>query len=153
MCQPHKLHAVQNEYLTTENDSAWGRISAWHEIFVTSIREDGEWNLVITCSLWHYSNFRLGWMYTQRPTGTAARLCFCYYRYVRRNREMKSYVFWDVRQCSPMKYNGRFGGICRPCFQISTCYMVNTGYLLGLLFNDEDRRDHFSESSVDFQTE
>jgi hypothetical protein len=57
--------------------------------------------------------------------------------------EMKSYVFWNVRSYSPMKVNGRFGGICRLCLQSSIRYMVNAGYLLGLLFNVEDTSDFF----------
>jgi hypothetical protein len=26
---------------------------------------------------------------------------------------IKSVVFWDITLCSPLKVNGRFGGICR----------------------------------------
>jgi hypothetical protein len=30
---------------------------------------------------------------------------------------MKSSIFWDLTQCSPLKFNRRFGGTCRLHFR------------------------------------
>jgi hypothetical protein len=45
---------------------------------------------------------------------------------------MKSSIFWDIKPCSPLKVNRRFGGTYRLHLQ---------GFLLGLFFDPEDE-DH-----------
>jgi hypothetical protein len=59
---------------------------------------------------------------------------------------MKSTVFWDITQCSPLKVNRRFGGTCRLHLQdarinvamLSTCFQA--GILLHL-FDPEEGGD------------
>jgi hypothetical protein len=56
---------------------------------------------------------------------------------------MKSIIFWDITQCSPLKVNRRFGGTYRLHLQalLATCFY--TGFLLGLYFDPEDGGDMF----------
>jgi hypothetical protein len=56
---------------------------------------------------------------------------------------MKSPIFRDVTQCSPLKVNRRFGGTYRLCF--------HAGFLLGLFLNPEDRGDSFLRNVDAFQ--
>jgi hypothetical protein len=42
---------------------------------------------------------------------------------------MKKYIFWVITPCSPLKG--------------SACYMLQTGYLLGLFSNTDDEGDVF----------
>jgi hypothetical protein len=32
---------------------------------------------------------------------------------------MKSSIFWDITPCSPLKFNRRFGGICRLTYSLT----------------------------------
>jgi hypothetical protein len=62
---------------------------------------------------------------------------------------MKSSVFWNIKPCSPLKINRRFGGTYRlhiQCLRIRkaefvTCF--NAGFVLGLFFDTEDGGDLF----------
>jgi hypothetical protein len=42
-------------------------------------------------------------------------------------------VFLDIKPCSPLKVNRRFGGTLG-----SACYLLHVGFLLGFLFEYED---------------
>jgi hypothetical protein len=59
-----------------------------------------------------------------------------------------SYVFWDVMTCSPLKINWCISGTCHCHLQgqrkaSSPCYLVHTGFVLGLFFNPEAGGDMF----------
>jgi hypothetical protein len=62
---------------------------------------------------------------------------------------MKSSVFCDINPCSPLKFNRRFGGLCRLHLLFATC--IHAGLLFCLFFGPQDRGDMFSETSVDFK--
>jgi hypothetical protein len=53
---------------------------------------------------------------------------------------MKRPIFCDVTLCSPFKFNRHFGGTYRSG---SACYLLHTGFLLGLFFDPEDGGDMF----------
>jgi hypothetical protein len=68
-------------------------------------------------------------------------------------------VFWDITPCSPLKVNRRFGGTCRLHLHglrisqainqhkaCSACYLLHTGYLLGLFFDDGDGGNMFLQN-------
>jgi hypothetical protein len=58
----------------------------------------------------------------------------------------KNSISWDITQCSPLKINRRFGGICPLQLQGRTspaCYLFYGGFLLGLFLNPEGERDIF----------
>jgi hypothetical protein len=50
--------------------------------------------------------------------------------------DMKSSISWDIKLCSPLKVNTRFVGT-----------YFHAGFLLGLFFDPEDRRDMFLRNS------
>jgi hypothetical protein len=53
-----------------------------------------------------------------------------------------STIFWDIRPCSPLKVNGRFGGTYRLHLHLLvTCF--HAGFLLGLFLHPEDGGDMF----------
>jgi hypothetical protein len=62
---------------------------------------------------------------------------------------MKSTIFWDIKLCSLLKVNRRFGGTYRLHLQgrrissvvLSTSF--DAGFLLGLFFDPEDGGDMF----------
>jgi hypothetical protein len=56
---------------------------------------------------------------------------------------MKSSIFWDITQCSPLKFNRRLEGTCRLHLQSSISYLLHAGFLLGLFFDPEDRGNIF----------
>jgi hypothetical protein len=72
---------------------------------------------------------------------------------------MKSSVFWDITQCSPLKVHRRFGGTChlhlqgqiisQARYQVVACF--HAGFLHGLFFDPEDGGDMFLRMSVDFK--
>jgi hypothetical protein len=67
---------------------------------------------------------------------------------------MKSTIFWDITQCSPLKVN-RFrrnmsrlssGSKNKPSkisVSSAACYLLHAGFLLGLFFEPEDGGDIF----------
>jgi hypothetical protein len=57
---------------------------------------------------------------------------------------MKSSIFWDIKPCSPLKANGRFGGTCLH-LPGSACYLLHADFLLGLFFCPEDGDDVISQ--------
>jgi hypothetical protein len=67
---------------------------------------------------------------------------------------MKSSIFCDITPCSPLKVNLRFWGISslhipgrkkKPPWNSSACYLLHTGYFLGLFF-DPENEDMFLRS-------
>jgi hypothetical protein len=50
---------------------------------------------------------------------------------------MKSTIFWDITQRSPLKVNRCFGGA------VSAFHIIHAGSLLGLLLDPEDGGDMF----------
>jgi hypothetical protein len=63
---------------------------------------------------------------------------------------MKSSIFLDITQCSPVKVNRHFGGTYHLCLQgqgiskaCSACCLLHAGFLLGLLFDTEEGSDMF----------
>jgi hypothetical protein len=51
---------------------------------------------------------------------------------------MKSYIFWDITPCIPLKINGLFEGHVAPIFSNCAWHLLHTGFLLGFFFNLED---------------
>jgi hypothetical protein len=80
---------------------------------------------------------------------------------------MKSTIFWDIRSCSPMSVNRRFGGTYRLHLQdrrisrarnqfasralLAPCF--HAGFLLGLLFDPEDGVDMFFRNICSVSTD
>jgi hypothetical protein len=72
---------------------------------------------------------------------------------------LKSYIFWDITPCSPLKINRRFGRIYRLHFQCrmnhvknqheagskqsSVSFFLHAGSLFGLLFDPKDGGDMY----------
>jgi hypothetical protein len=56
---------------------------------------------------------------------------------------MKSYAFWDVTPCSPLKANLGSGGTCRLHLQGQRSHLLHAGFLLGLFFGREAGDDMF----------
>jgi hypothetical protein len=46
--------------------------------------------------------------------------------------DMKSFIFWDIALCSPLRVNRNFRGIRR------ACYLLHDGLLLDIFFKPED---------------
>jgi hypothetical protein len=64
---------------------------------------------------------------------------------------MKSFIFWNITQCNPLKVNRRFGGTCQLHLQSRrinraehTCFRV--GFLLDLFLDPEDGCDMFLQN-------
>jgi hypothetical protein len=72
---------------------------------------------------------------------------------------MKSSIFWDIKLCSPLKYNRRFGGTCRLLPQSIRITQgtrnqhkskwqaeIHVGFLLALFIDPEDGGDIFLQN-------
>jgi hypothetical protein len=56
---------------------------------------------------------------------------------------MKSFIFWDITPCIPLKVIRRFGGTCLPRLLVLLAVCFHAGFLLGLFFDPEDGGDMF----------
>jgi hypothetical protein len=56
--------------------------------------------------------------------------------------QMESSIFWDIKQCSPLIFNGRFGEICRLHLQDRRIKEAR---------NEHEAGSAYYETSVDFQ--
>jgi hypothetical protein len=63
---------------------------------------------------------------------------------------MKSTIFWDIKPCSPLRVNRRFGGTYR-LHMLATCF--HAGFLLSLYFDPEDGRNMFLRNLGWFSTD
>jgi hypothetical protein len=72
---------------------------------------------------------------------------------------MKSYIFWDIKPCSPLQYNRRFGGTCHLLLQSVRInrgrinqhetdgkQRFNDGFLLGLFSDTEGGDEMFLQN-------
>jgi hypothetical protein len=55
--------------------------------------------------------------------------------------KLKSYIFWDITKCSPLKVNGRIGGTCRPNLPRSSESFVDFQRIIRR-YVPEDRTPH-----------
>jgi hypothetical protein len=63
---------------------------------------------------------------------------------------MRSYIFWHITSCSPLKVKRRFAGTCRLHLQgrrtgqtSSACHLLHSAFLLALFFDPEYGGDMF----------